>query len=97
MITSFRGYVACEPFASRKIETVEVGVGARKFTAMTSKNLLVPLKVVFGCEEEKIESGDTVYVMHEGFAAEWAKELEVDGFGQKIILVPVSAIKLVEK
>lgn len=104
MIYGFEKYVGCEPYKDRAIETKSQG-GALKFNYMVSKNLLVPMKVVYANIEAELFPGDVVYVRHADIAgnADWSREVEVDGEvnakgePRMIMAVPLDRIMLVKK
>jgi hypothetical protein len=104
MIYGFDKYVGCEPYASRAIETKSEGT-KRQFSYMVSKNLLVPLKVVYANLDHRIFPGDYVYIKHEDLAGNvgWAKDIDVegettvDGKPRTVVMVPIDKIMLVKR
>jgi hypothetical protein len=97
-IRGFNRTIACTPYGSRAPETTSVGKGDVRFNVLTSRAKLVPLFVVYGCEEHDIEKGDLVYLQHNEAAA--LKPFEVDllqGNAKDVVLVSLDLVKLVER
>jgi hypothetical protein len=103
MIYGFEKYVGCEPYASRAIETKSEGT-KRQFSYMVSKNLLVPLKVVYANPSADIFPGDYVFIKHEDLAGNvgWSKDIDVEGEvdatgkPRTVVMVPLDKIFLVK-
>jgi len=98
-VYAFGDVVVCEPFESRAPEVKKVGVGQKQFEGIVSKELLVPLKVIFPSSKHNLKTGDEVFVAHaDSSSTEWGKKtyfVTLDGQERKIVLVPSVAIKLV--
>jgi len=102
MIYGFEKYVACEPYKDGAIEIRSQGTGERKFNFMVSKNLLVPLKVVYPNVGAHIWPGNFVFLKHSDLisAADWSKPIDVElsnGETRNVVIVPLDKIYLVER
>ncbi len=102
MIYGFEKYVAVEPYQNKAIETKSQGTGERKFNYMVSKNLLVPMKVVYPNVDAHIWPGNYVFLKHSEVisAADWAKSIEVElsnGETRTVVMVPLDKVYLVER
>lgn len=90
VMESWNGDIACEPFPTASIEK-EVKTG---FATAKQKVALTPLNVVFGTD--KIPEGSMVYVPGDGCMEAWGKRVfEIEG--KRIIMVPLSVVKIVRK
>lgn len=90
MINGFNGQIACEPIVKNTVEA-EVKGG---FATVKNKAELIKLKVVFGCKDGP-SAGNTIFILGDQVNLPWATTIfDVDG--SKVILVPLTAVRLVD-
>jgi hypothetical protein len=92
MIIGLNNKIATKEFPSRDIKTeVTSGVGM-----IVQRNTLAKLEVVYGNGKE-IDPGDFVFLAADSAQLQsWAKVV-FDIEGQKVIVIPVDAVQLIEK
>lgn len=104
-ILTYNQKIACQPFPDMSVKTSLQGSGPVKVARIENKVSLVPLKVVasaasttdFPVQPKAIWPGDTVFIRGSHYTQPWAKEVfTVDGL-EPFILVPESAVELVQR
>lgn len=90
-LVGFNNHIACTPFASKGTETKTMG----GMVVISQKAELSSLKVIWGDSEGKVSKGSTVYVNGTDFKQSYGTKV-FNLNGQEFILVPLSAVLLVE-
>jgi len=108
MIQGFNKYIACEPFTVKDDQEQDkstVKVGNMRMKTVSQRVQLIPLKVVYGNEEQDIVPGDFVYVTQAGqnqvgMTSQWTKSIDIDLGGGKtatVVMVPLESVQLVDR
>jgi hypothetical protein len=106
MIKGFNKFIACEPYAVQDDQDKNrVSVGRMQLKVVSQRTTLIPLKVIYGSEENDIDTGDVVYVTQAGqnqvgMTSQWAKSIDIDlGEGRvvSVVMVPLDQVQLVDR
>lgn len=96
MIHTYNNKIACKPFPDMSVKTSLQGSGPVKVARIENKVSLVPLEVLVGPAHGGLQPGDTVFVRGSHYTQPWAKEVFTVDQLEPFILIPESAVELVQ-